>query len=288
MRESWNRMESIPIKTFISEKALKRAINDWAEGNRYLKNLLWACYENGIETSGCHSGHGRGTPYVDFRIDTTPREKIKPLVSAALSIGNGQVFAMFNGNPRSGPDWHRPTICMSPFKINDSKRFLKELCKAAKADEDVKDEAIENFMNICEFMEDKETPLLFRIIVEDGKKYTIYAECIMNNRDWDYYDRLFTKASMSYDTNQSDAKWRSDWMVTVNGKEEFAVAIKKLYEAIKNNWTLKLPEEITSDMNDRCKALLMRRKFGTNRAGIEKLNEWLNANKEDRMWDVNY
>ena len=286
MRRFWNRMESIPVNE-LTDKERKRAIDDWSEGNRYLKRLLWTCYENGVETSGCHSGHGRGTPYVDFRIDTSSREKIKSLVAAALSIGNGQVFAMFNGNPWSGPDWHRPIICTSPFKHKDSKKFLTRLCKAVEENE-IQDEAIENFINICDFMEDKESPLLFRIIVEDGEKYTIFAECSQNNRDWEYYAKLFAKADMAYDTKPSCASFRSEWSVKANGKEEFAAVMKKLYEVIKDNWTLKIPEEITSDMNERCKALLMRRRFGTDREGIEKLNKWLNENKEPGMRDVNY
>lgn len=289
MRKSYNRMESIPIDSITSEKELKRAINDWAEGSRPLKNLLWACYENNVKTSGCHSGHGRGLPYIDFDPDGSNREKLVQVLSTAHNFGNSQIFIMFNGNPYSGPDWYKTVIDTFPLIIKDARKFLVELTKAVSSEEKTIDIAIENLLNICDFLKDKDSPLHFRIIVSDEEKYYVYVECCNNNRDWDYYGKLFEKAGMTYDEEKPEFKdWRITWKVVANSKNEFAEVLQRIHQTMMENWDLELPEEITEDMDMKAKALVMRRKFGTNREGIEKLNEWLNANKEKGMRDVHY
>lgn len=149
MRRSWNRMESIPIASIDSQKELKQAINDWSEGNRHLKKLLWTCYNNNVVTSGCHSGHGKGVPYIDFDYQGSNTEKLKQIISTTLSIGNSQIFIMFGGNPRSGADWYKTVINSCPLLVKDTKRFLIGLTKATENNVEIQDESVENLLNIC-------------------------------------------------------------------------------------------------------------------------------------------
>lgn len=285
---TWNRMESIPINS-LSDKELKEAMKDWAEGNRHLEKLLWTCYETGVETSGCHSGHGIGIPYIDFRVDSSSRTKLENLLTATLGLGSAQVFLSFSGNPRSGPDWYMPTILVSPYRAKDTTKFFKKLCSSLKNNRKKNtDEFINEFMDIYEFMKDKETPLNFRLRVNGGNQYTISIECYMNNRDWNYYSNLFTSIGFVEENDLECPDKAISWKYSVSAKDEFSSIMQKLYQTLIKNWTLELPEEITEDMTDVSKALLMRRKFGTDRKGIELLNEWLNENKEPHMRDVNY
>ena len=63
-------------------------------------------------------------------------------------------------------------------------------------------------------------------------------------------------------------------------EEVFNDCILKFLEVLKANWTLELPMEIEADMNSVDVALMMRRKFGTDPAGIEAFNNWLEESRK--------
>lgn len=51
----YNNIKSIPIDS-LSKEELKTAIHEWAEGDDAMERLLWAFYNKGIKTNGCHAG----------------------------------------------------------------------------------------------------------------------------------------------------------------------------------------------------------------------------------------
>lgn len=281
-------MESIPVKS-LGDKELKQAITDWSEGNRHLKKLLWRCYKAGVETSGCHSGHRKSTPYVDFQIEGTARTKLRKILSSTLDLGDAEVFLSFGGNPWSGPDWYKPVVLTAPLKVEYTTIFFKSLIASLKEKkESQNDEIVKAFMDIYESMRDRETPLKFRMRVYEGECYKISIECFENNRDWKYYTELFTSIGFKEERNPRYPDSIILWENIANGREEIKSMLQELNYTLKTKWTLELPEEITEDMSVVSRALLMRRKFGTDRKGIELLNKWLNDNKEPGMDDVNY
>lgn len=95
----YNRMASIPISS-LSEQELPIAIKEWAEDNVYMESLLWACYNNGVETDGCHAD---AFPYIGFHLDSK-KEGVLKLLNASQNIKGTSFLVMPDGgNPLSGP-----------------------------------------------------------------------------------------------------------------------------------------------------------------------------------------
>ena len=285
---TWNRLDSIPTN-LLNEQELKEAMKEWAEGNDELEQFLWLCHSNGVETSGCCCGHGDGAPYVYFNVEGCLKDKFENLLMTNLTLEDAEILLLFNGSPRSGPDWYKPTVMLVPLKESAASKFFEKLSSSLKGKQEFKNkDAIKYFMDIYEFMKDKETPLRFRITVLNKVRYVISIECLGNNRNWDYYSDLFTTIGFKEKKNYIYPELNIKWEHIAIGQEKFKNIMEKLYQTLISRWTLELPEEITEDMWDVDEALVMRRKFGTDRKGIELMNKWLNENKEPYMEDVNY
>lgn len=124
----YNRMASIPISS-LSEQELPIAIKEWAEDNVYMESLLWACYNNGIETDGCHA---HTFPYIAFLLDSK-KEGILKLLNIAKNIKGTSFLVMPDGgNPLSGPNWNRPTLtlCFETQEKGEIDSILEKLTLA--------------------------------------------------------------------------------------------------------------------------------------------------------------
>lgn len=76
-KNKYNNGSSMPISG-LSKDELKVAMKEWAEGSKTLEKLLWNCYNNGIETGGCHIKNRFA--YIDIYGDSCSnegKEKIK-------------------------------------------------------------------------------------------------------------------------------------------------------------------------------------------------------------------
>lgn len=112
--------------------------------------------------------------------------------------------------------------------------------------------------------------------------------CFRNQRYWPHFTEIFAKAGLTKYQNPETARDYISWEITVKGMEELYNTLQKLYLTLVNEWSLEVPTVITPDMREVDAALVMRRKFGTDRKGIELINQWINANKRPNMRDVNY
>ena len=277
VKTKWNRGNSIPIDSLTFDE-LEEAIHEWAEGSEILEELLWLCYEKSVYTTGCDAGDHHFA-YIDFDITKGNTKNLQKLINAALKMRRCSILVKFEGNPRSGPDWCVPTLGLFPLKKGDVKSFFKLLCKSLKRKRGAEPREIsKQFLNIVNFLEDKETGLSVRLERNGG--YRFILDSFMNSRNWDYFTEIFESAGLEV-MHHSDPKAPVlAWGITVEKEHEMVAVLSRVYEVMKNNWTLEIPDKLTPDMDFNCMAIFMRRQFGTDEEGIAKLKEWVDTNWE--------
>lgn len=273
-RSKWNCGKSIPIGG-LSEAELKVAIPEWAEGNKTLEELLWLCHKKGVETVGCDAGDHHFA-YLDVALKSD-RDNLCKLLNAAVNMKRSTLMFSFNGNPRSGPNWHEAHISISPHPNDDASAFFAELCTALKKPWGKKPaEAVKQLLNIADFFEDKESSFTIRLYKSETNMFAI--ECWGNSRNWEYFTELFEAAGLHTMTNKKPNIPLKAWGIKTKNVFELSCALRSVYENVRLKWNLPLPEKFTEDMDFNSMALLMRRKFGTDEAGVAKLNEWVRNN----------
>lgn len=275
VKTKWNRGNSIPIDSLTFEE-LEEAIHEWAEGSTILEELLWLCYEKSVYTTGCDAGDHHFA-YIDFDFTKGSTENLQKLLNAAFKMRRCNIMVKYYGNPRSGLGWCEPTIGLSPIKKEDVRTFFKQLCKALKRKHGAEpSELSKHFLDIARFLEDKESGLCVRFERNGG--YQFYMDSFMNSRNWDYYTQLFESAGLKVMHHRDPNAPVLAWGIRTEKEHEMTTALEKVYEVMKNNWTLELPDKLTSDMGFNSMAMVMRRQFGTDEAGTAKLKEWVDAN----------
>lgn len=159
----WNYGASIPIDS-LSQEQRKEAIKEWAEGNAILEELLLKCYENGVKTTGSHTGHTGCLPYVGMLIDESNFKSLNQLLMAALSLEGTNTQVIFSGyNVRSGPNWYKSMLTFGISKRTDANRLFDSLSSSLNENKEVNDDVTKSFFNIYDFLKDKSAPLEFRI-----------------------------------------------------------------------------------------------------------------------------
>lgn len=275
VRSKWNCGKSIPIDG-LSEAELKVAIPEWAEGNQTLEELLWLCHKKGVETVGCDAGDHHFA-YIDVALKSD-RDNLCKLLNAAINMKRCGLMFSFNGNPRSGSNWYETHISIFPNKKEDTQPVFTELCTALKKPWGKKpSEVSKQLLNITDFLEDKESGLGLRLY-ERPEGYLFAIECWGNQRNWTYFTELFVGAGLHEMHNKKPDVPVKAWGIKTKNVFELSCALRSVYEHMRLKWKLSLPEEFTEDMSFNDMALMMRRKFGTDEAGVEKLNEWVRNN----------
>ena len=263
----YNKIKSIPIET-IKKEEIPQAIKEWSEGDKSLEKLLWACYNNGIKTSGCHAGSG---PYIDFEYQDD-FEKIIPIIETAENKVGAQILIMIDGgNPFSGPDWYKPTIGIhldTEYK-DEVDVFFDELTNSLK-NENIKNN--HSMLRLLEFFSDKESALSLRFMHKEEGKYTFYIESrdIPKNR-YDYYKKMFSESGLIEVVNNSDnLKNRHGWKIESDNLDDVLSKLNHATNHIISNYSLDIPKS-----EDEIISFIMLAKYMKRTSSENKFDEWL-------------
>ena len=281
----WNCGKTIPVSS-LSEKDKKSAIHEWAEGSSVLEDLLWLCHKKGLETSGCDAGKHHFA-YIDFAL-RSDREALHKVLNDVINMKSAMMMFSFVGNPRSGPLWHEPIVCVAPSNDAGAEVFFKELCSALKKPWGKKPaEVTKQLLNIADFLKDKESALSMKLY-KNSDGYLFAFECYGNSRNWDYFSGLFDKAGLRAMVNKKPGIPLKAWGIKTKNIFELSCALRSVYETMRLGWTLDLPVNFTPDMDFNSMALIMRRKFGNDQIGEELLNDWVKKNWGKSFDEISY
>lgn len=268
----YNRMASIPISS-LSEQELPIAIREWAEGNVYMENLLWACYNNGVETDGCHAD---AFPYISFYLDSK-KEEILKLLSATQNIKGASFFVMPDGgNPLSGPDWNRPVLSLW-FEAQEKREIdsiLKKLTLALTSNQEELD--THNFfaqlLDLAHFFANKESGLDFCAFHNQDDSYSFIMRAEKPN--FEYYNSLLQNAGLQLVETPEDW-WCNEWSMESNEAQALSQRIKPCITSIMQNYSLEKPTSISEKMSFNAIARIKKREFGDSLEGQQKFAKWL-------------
>lgn len=232
----YNHMQSIPIDS-ISNEEINQAIKEWAEGDEALEKFLWACYEKGIKTSGCHAG---ARPYIDFEY----QKGLDNLLNVTQKTSGSHIFVSVDGgNPSSGPDWDKPSVSLSlDTKYQDeADDYFNKLTNSLK--DEISEKKENSLFKLLDFFIDKESTLSFGFSHTSDNQYTfsIKSGKIPDSR-YNYYDNIFTKAGLIEDkTTFPESNKIYDWKIESNSLDDILRKMEYIAEYIINNYTLPAP-----------------------------------------------
>lgn len=255
----YNHIKSIPIES-IPKEELKQAIKEWAEGSEEMEKLLWACYNNGLKTSGCHAGPH---PYISFNYEKEQADLFRILINAVLKESNSQLLVRVDGgNPLSGPDWYKPNIGLGSNDENrdDVEKLLSTLTTKLnnKYQEDVQFNSI---INLTDFLSDKLSGLLIRVKNSPNDGYVFSIEKSIHpgeENTFEELNNLLTSAGSTYVESDMPIKF---WEFKENDIVKFAEKLEDICNNIINNYSLKKPEKLEDSNNLNIRAHLKREEF---------------------------
>jgi hypothetical protein len=270
-------MKSIPISS-IKKEEMAKAIKEWAEGSAHMEQLLWACFNNGVETNGCHAG---ADPYLGIKVNDS-KDKIKKMICSIQEIDGVQVLIMPDGgNPYGGSDFYKPILtlsCFTPYEksANDFFDKMKESLTNEKTKEIYEEGLFDSMLDFYDFFAFKESGLVFRSRYESGK-YIFAIDSNHSEKNFDYFKKLFEKAGLQ--KMKKEPEYMNFWDISATTAEEFREKMKVCKDVIINEWSLDLPNEITEDMSFNEKARIKRREFGDSPEGKKNFESWLKDEK---------
>lgn len=113
----------------ITPDMFEQASNDFSEGNENLKKLLMFCFENGIKTTSCCSGHnGEKRPYVQFEFN---EQNMKAILKMLKQLSLGDVINNLTFTNQPGVT-SRFCISMQGDKYNEGFEQILEALKSEK------------------------------------------------------------------------------------------------------------------------------------------------------------
>ena len=276
----YNHIHSIPIES-VPKEEIAIAINEWAEGDEAMERLLWACYENGVKTDGCHTGM---CPYLGLKY-TGSNDKVIKLLAACINLEESQIFiSPDGGNPISGEDWYITNIGIGfeTESIEKSGKNLDTLSSALNNDTSLKEaELISLLLKLSDFLVDKESALKLRFNYSENK-YSFSIECTPVNEEVSiYFDKLFKEANFFEAENPVKESKRRFWKIESDNLDDM---INKLHESINyiiNNYSLEPPtrEEDITDLHQL--ARFKRKEFGNDVDSYERFVAWYEQKQEE-------
>lgn len=238
----YNHIKSIPIES-IPKKEITRAIREWSEGNRALRNLLWACYKNGLMTTGSHAGVGS---YVGFEYDKEKINDLSIVLNATISQKESQVLMKPDGgNPLSGPNWYKPDIAIgaeTPYK-KDGNKFFNSITDAIESKKANSDLNLTPLLTLNDFLIDKITCLLIRIRHTIDDEYIIDIEGPFKDGErFEQLNKILTEAGLEYKKHPEYN--RRYWRIKSNNPIELSNELNNIVDYIIKNYNLKIPDTI--------------------------------------------
>lgn len=278
----YNNIKSIPVSS-IPKNEIKQAIKEWAEGNSHLENLLWACLNNNIETTGCHVGKNS---YLGIIVNDS-HDKVKKMLHKAQEFDRATVqVSPDGGNPKSGSDWYKPNLTFS-FPVTNEKfaNNIFDSMSESLTDESTKyktkDKAFEHILDFYDFFTGKESNCDFRISHDLGQ-YTFSIDSFKEEKNLDYFASLFEKSGLNRMKKDPIDSPVDSWTINASTPEEFNEKMIKCKDIIMREWSLELPCEITKGMSFNTKAHIKKREFGETPEGIQQFEKWLQE-ENDRI-----
>lgn len=276
----YNHMHSIPIES-IPKEEIAIAIKEWAEGDEAMERLLWACYENGVKTDGCHTGM---CPYLGLKY-TGSNDKVIKLLAACINLEESQIFiSPDGGNPISGEDWYITNIGIGfeTESIEKSGKNLDTLSSALNNDTSLKEaELISLLLKLSDFLVDKESALKLRFNYSENK-YSFSIECTPVNEEVSiYFDKLFKEANFFEAENPVKESKRRFWKIESDNLDDMINKLRESINYIINNYSLEPPtrEEDITDLHQL--ARFKRKEFGNDVGSYERFVAWYEQKQEE-------
>lgn len=276
----YNHIHSIPIES-IPKEEIAIAINEWAEGDEAMERLLWACYENGVKTDGCHTGM---CPYLGLKY-TGSNDKVIKLLAACINLEESQIFiSPDGGNPISGEDWYITNIGIGfeTESIEKSGKNLDTLSSALNNDTSLKEaELISLLLKLSDFLVDKESALKLRFNYSENK-YSFSIECTPVNEEVSiYFDKLFKEANFFEAENPVKESKRRFWKIESDNLDDMINKLRESINYIINNYSLEPPtrEEDITDLHQL--ARFKRKEFGNDVDSYERFVAWYEQKQEE-------
>ncbi len=279
-KSKWNRMVTIPVYR-LSQAELEEAIHDWAEGSEDLEELLWLCYKSHVETSSCCANW-----YIDFRIDSSNREYLKRMLALAEDVEESQVHILPHAaNFYCGPDWWREDIGINTPGYGE---ILFQALKGAFTEEDVPKGCYPRILDLYDFLKDKEADLSIRLKRNKRGQYRLAFEAKKSNPNIGFFVKLLHFTDLSRYCHGYERERYYECVCHADTYEEMNEKIDKILKVFQEKWDLVPPTEFTDNMTLLEKAVMMRKKFGGTPEGVQKLNQWINENKDPEDREVHY
>ena len=276
----YNHIHSIPIES-IPKEEIAIAINEWAEGDEAMERLLWACYENGVKTDGCHTGM---CPYLGLKY-TGSNDKVIKLLAACINLEESQILiSPDGGNPISGEDWYITNIGIGfeTESIEKSGKNLDTLSSALNNDTSLKEkELVSLLLKLSDFLVDKESALKLRFNYSENK-YSFSIECTPVNEEVSiYFDKLFKEASFFEAENPVKESKRRFWKIESDNLDDMINKLRESINYIINNYSLEPPtrEEDITDLHQL--ARFKRKEFGNDVDSYERFVAWYEQKQEE-------
>ena len=277
----YNNMKSIMIDK-LSEKELNIAIKEWAENDNSLEKLLWSCYNNGVQTSGCHVG---AYSYLSIHVNDSKKEVIKLLDAFQKIKGTKIVIMPDGGNPFSGEDWYEPglTFCFQKLYKKETDEILDSLTDTLnnKKERVIKENFFSKMLELYNFFAYKESGLSFTGYYTEEQNYKFIINLWSKKNKFDYFNNLLSKSGLIHESNTENKPFES-WSIETNKLEEIIDKTKYCINYIINNYNLELPNSINELTNFHEIALFKKREFGDSLEGKEQFNQWLENERKNR------
>ena len=190
----YNHIKSIPIES-IPKEEIYTAIKEWAEGDESMERFLIACYEKGIETTGCHAGE---RPYIGFKYKKNSYD-LSGILSTTINIPGARIYMRIDGgNPFSGPDWDKSAITVGFDEIYQDEADQQIDKLTSVVEQNKSNEEWSSLINLMDFFLNKESGLCFRLVHTQNGEYVfkIESSAICEER-YIYYNDLFSALGMS-------------------------------------------------------------------------------------------
>ena len=268
----YNHIKSIPIES-IPKKKIKRAIHEWAEGDDAMERLLWACYDKGIKTAGCHAD---ARPWIDFKYQEN-LNRIIPFFEVTQEVKGSQILIMVDGgNPFSGPEWFLSAILVGidvEYK-DEVDVYFDKLTEAIEKDF----KKTHPLLELLEFFLNKESSLLFRFRHKQDDTYVFYIEAHVIRERYEYYDKVFKKAGLIEIVNKSPdgLRDRYGWKIEDTNLEKIWKRIEKAKDIIIKEYSME-PEEDEERIVDFVDKTRLKKKT----LSEKEFNKWLKKKKKE-------
>lgn len=268
----YNNIVSIPIDS-IPKNEISIAIKEWAEGDDAMERLLWACYERGIKTSGCHAG---ARPFIDFNYQDKISE-ISSLIDVTQKIKGSQILLRADGgNPFSGPEWYMPYIGLA---FNTEYKNEADICfdKLIEALEKINIKEEKHILiKLLEFLIGKESGLTLRFKHTEEDKYEFLIEALsLGEKKNNYYNELFTNAGLEEVPIDKEFSSMHEWKIESDSLKDISLQMESIIDYIINNYSMELPTSEKEIYKFNLKALYMKRTLSE-----EQFEKWLHKKKK--------